>query len=374
MDAPGLSALYLTELSQSNEYGLSTLRDMMQAYMASPPSTSICSTLYPMVSYMTPHMTNFFKQQLVSGIFLFESMGDTGTNLASGVNLFWFLPANKAAPGYAAAVVAARSYSKAFSGKKQDQQMELFGHLSEVNHIISALLHFAAAIGVMSAPKSGQTPAAVLVCEALAATLHTTAIRHALQQHYEKQHIRCHHAFALVHDTLASFISQMTHFQQKNLAVSTGKMPAVVFRSTLQYILTTLPSRLIDLGRLSLAKEGLVTLTADTTFAAVAPAQAAPPRATTQRTTTAVSCRSKALRRYTYFPHCLLALAYLWHSLALTFSRVALCSHQRKSRRFEQRRLRPQLQLQRPRQLKRGCAIYPTRSNSRAEMWVTYGN
>ena len=151
----------------------------------------------------------------------------------------------------------------------------------------------------MAALAAGQTPAAVLVCEALAATLHTTAIRHALQQHYEKQQIRCHHAFALVHDTLASFISQMTHFQQKNLAVSTGKMPAVVFRSTLQYILTTLPSRLIDLGRMSLAKEGLVTLTADTTFAAVAPAQAAPPRAATQRTTTAPPEKKQKVRAAT---------------------------------------------------------------------------
>mmetsp|Transcript_18074 Transcript_18074/g.28081 ORF Transcript_18074/g.28081 Transcript_18074/m.28081 type:complete len:337 (-) Transcript_18074:123-1133(-) len=208
-------------------------------------------------------------------------MGDTSTNLFSGVNLFWFLPANKSAPGYAEAAVAARSYSKAFGGKKQVQQMELFGQLGEVNHLISALLHFTAVIGVMSASAPGQTPAVVLVCEALAKTLHMPTIHHAFQQIYKKQHIWCHHVFALVHDALANFISQMMHFNQKNLAVSTGKVPAAALWSTLHYILSTLLLRLIDLGCMLLAKEGLVTLTADTTFAA-----AAPPRAATQRTTT----------------------------------------------------------------------------------------
>ena len=50
--------------------------------------------------------------------------------------------------------------------------MPLFGQLAEVTHIIAALLHFAAAVAAFANPPAGQTPVVVLVCEALALTLH----------------------------------------------------------------------------------------------------------------------------------------------------------------------------------------------------------
>ena len=109
-----------------------------------------------MVGHMTPLINTMFKQQWISGVFFMQSLSDTNADVRSAPNLFWTLPSNQAAPGYSA--VAAISYSKS-TGKRHKQQMSLFGQLSVVNHIISALLHFAAAIEIMAMPAEGQTPA-----------------------------------------------------------------------------------------------------------------------------------------------------------------------------------------------------------------------
>ena len=259
--APGLSNEYIHELSHSTEVGAGMLKEMIQSYVASPPSTSLCASLYHMVGHMTPLITNMFKQQWLKGMFRTESLSDSNVDLRLYPNLFWTLPSNQAAPGYSAATTHSKSTSK-----KSDQQIVLFGQLSEVNHIISALLHFAAAVAVMAKHVDGQTPAFVLVCETLAITLHRTDVRTALQKDYSKQRVRCHHAFAVIHDVLADLLKNMTNFRMKQNAVTDGTVPASTVQSALQYILSSLPSRLQDLGRLKLETDSLATFAADRSF------------------------------------------------------------------------------------------------------------
>ena len=265
--APGLSDEYLHELSRSSEFGADMFKEMIQSYVVSPPATSLCAPLYHMVGHMSPLITTQFKQHWLKGMFLTESLSDANVDVRSAPNLFWTLPPNQAAPGYSAA--AATSYGRS-TGKKNEQQIALFGQLSEVNHIISALLHFAATVAVMAKPVEGQTPVLVLICESLAATLHKNEVRVALQQDYSKQRVRCHHAFAVIHDVLADLIKNMTHFSMKQSAVIHGRVPASPVRSALQYILNTLTSRLQDLGRLKLDTDSLATLAADKSFASLA--------------------------------------------------------------------------------------------------------
>ena len=145
--------------------------------------------------------------------------------------------------------------------------MPLFGQLAEVTHIIAALLHFAAAVAAFANPPAGQTPVVVLVCEALALTLHDQTARAALQQDYGKQCVRGHHAFALVHDVLANLIRSMMDTKMKHRAVNEGKVSTKPAQEALQYILNTLPLCISDLGRTKLDLD-LVTFAADTSLAA----------------------------------------------------------------------------------------------------------
>ena len=50
--APGLSDEYLHELSHSNEFGAGMFKEMIQSYVASPPATTICASLYHMVGHI----------------------------------------------------------------------------------------------------------------------------------------------------------------------------------------------------------------------------------------------------------------------------------------------------------------------------------
>ena len=259
--APGLSDEYLHELSHSTEFGASMFKEMIQSYVSSPPSTSLCASLYHMVGHMTPLVTSTFKQQWLKGMFLTESLSDSNVDLRSYPNLFWTLPPNQAAPGFSAATAHGKQ-----TGKKTDQQIVLFGQLSEVNHIISALLHFAAAIAVIAKRVVDQTPAFVLACETMAIILHRSDVRTALQKDYSKQRVRCHHAFAIIHDVLADMLKNMTNFRMKQQAVTDGTVPASTVQSALQYILSSLPSRLQDLGRLKLETDSLATFAADRSF------------------------------------------------------------------------------------------------------------
>ena len=225
--APDLLDEYKQELSPSTDFGAGTLREIVQSYVASPPATSVCAALYPMVGHTTPLINNMFKQQWINGVFLTQLLGDSNIDLRSAPSLFWTLPPNQAVPGYPATAAAAISYGKPTS-KRHGQQMATFGQLNEVNDIILALLHFAAAIAIMAKPADGQTPALVLVCETMAATLHTPLVCTALQQDCSKQRERCHHAFAVIHDVLADSMTNMTHFHMKRRAVNDGKVPAAL--------------------------------------------------------------------------------------------------------------------------------------------------
>ena len=283
--APGVSMLYTDDLSPANEFGVGSLTEAIELHMGEPPATSICPHLYPMVSHLMPFINSYFKNQLVNGVFLTASMGDPTTILQGLPSVAWFLPPYHAAPGYHEAAAAA-TYGKR-PGKRQDQQMMLYGQAAEVNHLISALLHLAATVAVFANPPEGQTPVLVLVCEAMALILHRQNVRMALQSDYTKLRVRCHHALALIHDILSSLIKKMTSTRTKQLASNTGRVPASPVQETFRFIRSTFEQRLRDLEHLKL-DEDLVTFAADISFVELKQAQQKQQAATSQRASTTV--------------------------------------------------------------------------------------
>ena len=256
----GVSEVFVEEFETLTTSSLRTFREEVQGYMQQPPASSTCPDLYSLVSFLTPHMGPYMLAQLAQGAFLMEPFNDPSVVLDSAVHVGWFLPPNPALPAYQEAEAAALLPQRP-SLKSSDGKMPLFGKLTDVMDIISALLHFSACFGIMAKASDAPDtlPAMSFLCEMMARTLHSTEIRNSLMLPFDQARVRCHHAFALVHEVLSKCLRSMTHFRAKSAAVNQGSVPAAPVGTAFSFVDESFPRRLTDLSYLALDDKSLAT-------------------------------------------------------------------------------------------------------------------
>ena len=246
--------------------------------MANPPRLSLVQDSYRLARNYPPFINPTFFQYWSNLTPIHTTYDSPECDLQGGDNLFLFCPANRNLKAYSEAIIQSTSIVKqsALGNRrvKLDEEVPIVARCSNVDDIIYALLHKAAACGMMAQPAEGKVSQYVFLIECMVKHLNETGLRESMASDNTKERVRAHYLLNELERILQLFTKLITQFKIVDDATRNNVVSSLPFKTALRRIMH-LPEFVYGLCQRELDGKGLVTLRRERTLESEARNQSA---------------------------------------------------------------------------------------------------